>query len=146
MRRYSGSRVRLGRSSFGRYRSGGVSDGGDCTSSSEQSCDTVIYLGASASSLSTSSSDHHPRRSREPRGLADGSDWQRQLLYCSADEKQFIGSGEEEAEVDGGRTLEAKGRSGIAKYISFSEGGVSCSAFYTNPLIFYLKPYRTCPS
>ncbi|VDN39903.1 unnamed protein product, partial [Dibothriocephalus latus] len=76
MRKISGSRLRgprLGRSSFG-YRSG-ASDA-EYTSSSEQSCDTVIYLGSRQErslGIGATSDSGSDRYRLGPRGLADGS-------------------------------------------------------------------------
>nr|VZI28107.1 unnamed protein product [Spirometra erinaceieuropaei] len=128
MRKISSSRFRgprLGRSSFS-YRSG-ASDA-EYTSSSEQSCDTVIYLGSRQErglGIGASSDSGSDRYQLGPRGPADGSVGRRALHSADEYDAQTVGGHREDSEEGEEHcpTLESKGRTRNSKSVSFSDGG-----------------------
>ncbi|KAL7062798.1 hypothetical protein AAHC03_01181 [Spirometra sp. Aus1] len=128
MRKISSSRFRgprLGRSSFS-YRSG-ASDA-EYTSSSEQSCDTVIYLGSRQErglGIGASSDSGSDRYQLGPRGPADGSVGRRALHSADEYDAQTVGGHREDSEEGEEHcpTLESKDRTRNSKSVSFSDGG-----------------------
>uniref|UniRef100_A0A0X3PP71 Kinesin motor domain-containing protein n=2 Tax=Schistocephalus solidus TaxID=70667 RepID=A0A0X3PP71_SCHSO len=128
MRKLSISRFRgprLGRSSFG-YRSG-ASDA-EYTSSSEQSCDTVIYLGSGQErglGIGASSDSGSDRYQLGQRGLADGSVGRRALHSADEYDQRTVGSHREDSEAveERSRIPDLKSRTRNSKSFSFTDGG-----------------------